>query len=122
MTIAKSPLDTRTPFSGDALKQYSDLARNSLPAGATDVVLEQDVPNPISINGWSSHGYVFTCNFFGVKFRRSVTFLNFSPKDQWLIAINAPVKNYDKTYARTYGILNSMYAMKPGEENTQPGN
>jgi hypothetical protein len=122
MTIDKSPLDSRAPFTGDSLKQYGDLAHAALPAGATDVVLEQELPNAISINGWTSRQYVFTCNFYGVKLRRSITFVNFSPKDQLLIAINAPVKNYDKTYARCYGILNSIYSMKPGEDGAEPGN
>ena len=122
MTIAKSPLNAQTPFDGDALKKYLSLAREALPGGATNVVLEKETPDPIAINGWTSHQYVFTCNFYGVSLRRSITFLNFSKKEQWLITISAPVKNYYKTYARSYGILNSIYEMKPGEEFGEPGN
>jgi len=122
MTIAQSTLTPDTPFEGDGLKKYRDLATGSLPAGSLNVVLETEIPNAIPINRWSTHQYVFTCNFYGVSVKKSITFLNFSGKEQLVVTISAPAKDYAKAYARSYGILNSIYEMKPGEEFVQPGN
>jgi len=122
MTIVHSALTPDIPFDGDGLKKYHDLAAASLPAGSLNVVLEKEIPNAIPINGWTSHQYVFTCNFYGVSVKKSLTFLNFSGKEQLLITVSAPVNDYAKVYGRSYGILNSIYEMKPGEEFVQPGN
>ncbi len=121
MTISRSSLTPDTPLEGASAKQYQDLAAASLPSGSAKVVLEKDVPNPITINGWTSHQYVFTCSYYGASLKRSVTILNFNKKDQLIISISATPSNYDKAYARGYAILNSIYEMKPGEDQKDPG-
>ena len=44
--------------------------------------LESEKPNAIPINGWTHRQFIFTYNLFGFPYRRSVTLMNYSEKEQ----------------------------------------
>lgn len=114
MKLSKSRLQPELPFEEKNLETYRAAASALLPAEATDVKLEEELPEAIAINGWSSRQYSFTFKLFGVARRRSVTFINFNPQEQIVFEIAAPEVNYEKTYARGYRVLNSLSDLLPG--------
>lgn len=116
MRMTHSALKPSIGFDGQGLKQYEEAARGTIPAGVTKAV-QKEVPGAITIEGWTSHQFVFTYNFYGVEITRSVTFLNYSKKQQLQIVITAPAHDYEKCYRRAFLILNSLYEIQEGEEN-----
>ena len=112
MSISTSSKSPETPFDGEKnLESYRVAARALVPAGATEVQIEEK-PNPIAINDWTSYQFVFNYNLFGVSYRRSVTFLNYNQKEQFVIDVRAPMPDYDKAYSRGYRVLNSLSELR----------
>src|SRR5258708_1486581 len=58
MRLRPSAFSVETKFGPDTLERYEQGARKLLPPGARDIVLEQQTPNPLSINGWQSHRFI----------------------------------------------------------------
>lgn len=108
MKLATSPLTPQTPFDEKNLELYRNAARAMLPAEATEVKIEEEKANPIVINGWSSEQFIFSYKMFGFPYQRSVTFINYSPTEQWTFDVLSPTGDYGKTYGRSYQVLNSL--------------
>ena len=111
MHLSTSPLSPEQPFDGKTGETYRASARSLLPSQATDVQLESEKAGAIVINGWTSQQYRFLYKLAGVQYSRSVTFVNFSPKEQLIFDVAAPTGDYAKIYARSYHVLNSITEM-----------
>jgi hypothetical protein len=112
MKLAKSQLKPGLPFDQKNLEAYRAAAGALLPADAANVQVEEK-RDAIPINGWASHQFVFTYNAMGLPFRRSVTFVNFSEKEQIIFDLSALAPDYEKIYARGYRVLNSLSDLPP---------
>lgn len=107
MKISRSQISPRIPFDEKSLPTYRDIARAILGSDVQNVQVEE-LPNPISINRWTSHQFTFTYDQFGQHLRRSVTFLNFSESEQLVIDISSSSEDYAKSYTLAYRVLNSL--------------
>ncbi len=118
--FSKSPAAPGLLFDEKGIPQYASLARAALPPDAQNVQLVEQVPDAIAINGWKSLKLVYTYQFFGLSYRRAITFLNFSPTEQYVFDVSSRQADYAHVDARSYRILNSLFEMpasKPAPES-----
>lgn len=108
MKLLKSQMKPEVLFDEKNLVSYRSAARTFLPADAKDVRVEEEKANAIAINGWTSRQFVFSYSLFSIPYRRSVTFLNYSGREQIIFDIGAKASDYEKTYFRGYRVLNSL--------------
>ncbi len=106
--LARSQTSAHTLFDEKNLASYRNVARTSLPADATDVQMEEERANPITINGWTSYRFIFSYKLFGNAQRRSITFINYNDAEQLIFDVSATADDYQKVYARGFKILNSV--------------
>lgn len=119
MELAKSSVaQPRPAFTAKGFKSYEAIARTLLPRAASNVQLVEQKPDAIAINGWKSVQFVFTYEFFGLTYRRAITFLDFNLQEQYVMDVSARAVNFDNVYARSYQVLNSLYEMPP---DNKPG-
>ena len=116
MKLSKSRMTPQTAFDEKGLKLYRPTAQSYVPAQATEVLIAEEKPNPIPINGWVGHQFTLTYKLFGSPYRESVTFLNYSPTEQLVFDVRSPDTDYTKTYSRSYRVLNSLsdFTAEPG--------
>lgn len=112
MKISKSPLKPTMPFDEKNAEAYREAARGFLPKDATAIQLEEEKPDAIPINGWTTQQYAFTYTLFGVPSRCVLTFINFSPTQQLVFEVSAAATDYGKASARSYRVLNSLGEMR----------
>lgn len=108
MKLSKSQLKPEVLFDEKNLEFYRAAARTLLPPDAKDARLEEEKAAAIAINGWTSRQFIFAYTLFSVPYRRSITFLNYSDKEQLILDIGAAASDYEKTYFRGYRVLNSF--------------
>jgi hypothetical protein len=108
MKLSKSPMKPEVLFDEKNLESYRAAARTFLPSDAKDVRIEEEKADAIAINGWTSRQFVFTFSLFSIPYRRSITFLNYSEKEQIILDIGAAASDYEKTFLRGYRVLNSL--------------
>ncbi len=113
MTLSKSPMKPEMLFDQKNLEQYRSVARSFVPQNATDVQPESERSDAVPINGWTSHQFIFTYNLFGFPYRRSVTFVNYSEKEQLMFDVCGAEADYAKAYMRSYRVLNSLSELLP---------
>lgn len=112
MKISKSPLDPTMPFDEKNAEAYREAARGFLPKDAKAIQLEEEKPDAIPINGWTTQQYTFTYILFGVPYRCVLTFINFSATQQIVFEVSAGAEDYGKAAARSYRVLNSLGEMR----------
>jgi hypothetical protein len=108
MKLSKSQMKPEVLFDEKNLVSYRAAARRFVPADAKDVRIAEEKADAIAINGWTSRQFVFTYSLFSIPYRRSITFLNYSEKEQIIFDIGAAATDYEKTYFRGYRVLNSL--------------
>jgi hypothetical protein len=108
MTLSKSSMKPEVRFEQKNLAPYRSVARGFVPQNATDVQLESETADAVAINGWTSQQFLFTYNLFGFPYRRSVTFINYNEKEQIVVDISGAAVDYEKSYMRSYRVLNSL--------------
>ena len=108
MKLSKSKMTPRTAFDEKGLKLYRQAARKRIPAQAKEVQIVEESPSAVSINGWSTHQFVFSYKLFGFPYRESVTYFNYSPTEQLVFDVRSTDRDYAKTYSRSYRVLNSL--------------
>ncbi len=113
MTLGKSSMKPEMRFDQKNLEQYRFIARSFVPQNATNVQVDSEKPDAVPINGWTSHQFVFNYTLFGFPYRRSVTFINYSEKEQLVLDISGAAADYDKAYMRGYRVLNSLSDLLP---------
>ena len=108
MKLSKSRMTPQTAFDEKGLKLYRPAAQSYVPAQATDVQITEENSDAIPINGWVDHQFMLTYKLFGFPYRESVTFFNYSPAEQLVFDVRSPAADYEKTYSRSYRVLNSL--------------
>lgn len=95
----------------DTLDRYQEAARKLLPQMAEGVVLEQQTKNPLPINGWQSHRFVYKYNTPAGEVRESITFLNIIPSQQVIIQVYAPSKDFADASERGFDIIRRWHEL-----------
>ena len=108
VSLLKSKMSSEVPFDQEHLESYRATARTFLPTNATNVLLAEERLDAIAINGWTSQQFIFTYTSSGVPHRHSITFFNYSEKEQIILNVRASATDYEKAYQRGYRILNSL--------------
>ncbi len=111
MRLMRSPAAPSVPFDEKGVKSYETVARTLLPSEAAHVELVETKPGAISINGWKSVQFIYTYEFFGLSYRRAITFLNFNPNEQFVFDLSARARNFENAYGRGYRVLNSLFEL-----------
>ena len=120
LTMRPSPFKPDDPFSGPALEAYRKAALGFVPSGATGISIKQETPNPLTFNGWTSHRFTVAYQLPGRSFLLSVTFLNFSAKQQILLITSAPTNHFERVEALTLTMMNAWRMLRPGESIAVP--
>jgi hypothetical protein len=114
--LTKSGMTPETTFEAKNLELYRTAARAFIPGQATAVQFTEERTDAIPINGWTSHQFMVNYKMFGTGYRQSITFFNYSATEQLVFDVMAEEKDYEKTYARSYSVLNSLSEYVPGSE------
>jgi hypothetical protein len=117
MRLTKSGMKPETTFEEKNLPAYRIAARGYVPGQASDVQITEEIADAIPINNWASHQFNFSYKVFGVAYRQSITFFNYSATEQLVFDVVSEEKDYEKTYARSYSVLNSLCDYVPGHES-----
>jgi hypothetical protein len=111
MKLAKSRITPETAFDEKGLKTYRPAAQSYVPPQATDVQITEEASDAIPINNWRDHQFTLTYKLFGSAYRESVTFINYSPTEQLVFDVRSSEADYEKTYSRSYHVLNSLSSL-----------
>ncbi len=104
--IGRHSAPAATPFDGKGTELYQVMARTALPAGATNILLLETIPNGIVINDWESLQLVYSYESYGLSYRRAIAFLNLRAREQLVFDVSALANDFDKIYRRAYRVLN----------------
>ena len=115
-----SPLKADLPFSGPSLEVYRQAVLSFIPEKATDVAIQKEKPNPLSINEWTSYEFIVASNSSGTRLMQSVTFLNFSPTEQIVLITTATGKQFDLAATKSSEIIRSLRSLQPDEDLSAP--
>jgi len=113
MRLRPSSFGVETKFGPDTLDRYQEAARKLLPQMAEGVVLEQQTKNPLPINGWESHRFVFKYTTPAGDIRESITFLNITPSQQVIVQVYAADKEFADASDRGYDIIRRWHELDP---------
>lgn len=113
MRLRPSSFSVEMKFGPDTLDRYQEAARKLLPPTATDVVLEQQAPNPMPINGWASHRFVYKYKLPSGDVRESITFLNITPSQQVVVQVYAMDKDFPDASERAWNIIRRWHELDP---------
>ena len=96
--LEKSSLAPDTPFSDKGLDTYRRRAQAGVPQGATDLQCAQERDNPLPIFSWKDHEFIFTYEFFGQSYRRSVLFIDLNAREQLMLTCVAPADQFERVH------------------------
>jgi hypothetical protein len=113
MRLRPSSFSVEVKFGPDTLERYQEAARLLLPPSAREVVLEQEVPNPMPINEWASHRFVFKYKLPSGDVRESITFLNITPSQQVIVQVYAMDKDFADASERAWNIIRRWHELDP---------
>jgi hypothetical protein len=113
MRLRPSSFSTEVKFAPDTLDRYQDAARKLLPQIAQEVTLVEETPNPVTINRWKSHRYVFKYKTPTGEVRESITFLNITPDQQVIVQVYAMEKDFTDAAARAWDIIRRWHELNP---------
>ncbi len=105
--VEKSALAPDTPFSGNGLDLYRRRAQAGAPQGSTNLQCTQERDQPLPIFGWKDHEFVFTYDFFGLAYKRSVLFVDLNAREQIVLTCVAPVEQFDRVHEAGLDVLRS---------------
>ena len=111
MRLRPSPCSVEIKFEPETLDSYEAVARKLLPQVAEGVVLEQQTGNPLPINGWEGHRFVYTYSTPAGQVRESITFLNILPAHQVIVQIYAPAKEFSDASERGFDIIRRWHEL-----------
>jgi hypothetical protein len=113
MRLRPSSFSVETKFEGEALERYQEAARKLLPQYAEEVVLEQQTPNPLTMNDWKSHRFIYKYKTTAGEIRESITFLNITPNAQVIVQVYAMDKDFVDASERAYDIIRRWHELNP---------
>ena len=111
MLLRPSTFSVDVKFDADTIGRYERAARSLLPTAAEDVVLEKQTPNPLPMNGWKSHQFVYKYRTVTGEFRESVTFLNITPTAQAVLQVYAPENDFVDASERAFDIIRRWHEL-----------
>ena len=111
MRLRPSLFSVETKFGPDTLERYEIAARKLLPPLAQGIVLEQQTANPLPMNGWQSHRFVFKYTLASGETRESITFLNITPTQQVIVQVYSLEKDFVDTSERAYDIIRRWHEL-----------
>ncbi len=120
LAMKPSPFKPDDPFNGPALEAYRKATLKFVPLGATDISIKAEVPNPLTFHGWTSYRFTVAWQVPGRSFLQSVTFLNFSARQQILLIASAPVDQFARMEALVLEMMGAWRTLRPGESITVP--
>lgn len=105
--IEKSALAPDTSWHDKGVEVYRRRAQADVPQGATGLQCKEERDNPLPIFGWKEHEFVFTYEFFGQAYRRSVLFVNINAREQIVLTCVAPAEHFDRVREAGMDLLRS---------------
>ena len=105
--VEKSPLAPNTEFREAGLETYRRRAQADIPQGATTVQCQEEHENPLPVFGWKDHEFLFTYDFFGQTYKRSVVFINLNAREQIMLTCVAPAEGFDAVRDAGFEVLRS---------------
>jgi hypothetical protein len=114
--LTQSAMTPETTFETKNLELYRTAVRGFIPTDATNVQFTEERSDAIPINGWANHQFLLNYKMFGNVYRQSVTFFNYSTTEQLVFDVMSEDKDYEKAYARSYSVLNSLSDYVPSRE------
>jgi len=111
MRLRHSPMGADVKFGPDTLEAYEQAARRLLPQLAEGIVLERQSKNPLPVNAWESHRFVFKFTTPSGAKCESITFLNILPKEQVIVQVCANEKQFDGAAWRADDIIRRWYEL-----------
>ncbi len=105
--VEKSALAPNTEFREAGLDTYRRRAQADIPQGATNVQCREEHENPLPIFGWKDHEFVFSYDFFGQAYKRSVVFVNLNAREQIVLTCVAPAEKFDAVRNAGFDVLRS---------------
>ena len=109
MILRRSPLDVNVKFGPDTVEAYEQAARKMLPQVAEGVTLEKQMKNPLPMNAWQSHRFVFKYTTPAGVSRESITFLNILPDTQVVMQVYAKDAEFENAAARADDVIRRWY-------------
>jgi hypothetical protein len=105
MRLRPSSFRVEEKFAPENLVRYQEAARKLLPQLAEGVILAQETPNPMPINGWEGHRFTYTYRTPAGMVRESITFLNITPTQQVIVQVYAMEKDFADASERGWDII-----------------
>jgi len=109
MILRHSPFGVNVKFAPETLDGYEQAARKLLPQLAEGVTLEKQVKNPLPMNAWESHRFIFKYTTPVGTSRESITFLNILPNEQVIMQVYAKDGQFEHAAARADDIVRRWY-------------
>ncbi len=113
MILRHSPFDVNVKFGPDTLDAYEQAARKMLPQVAEGVTLERQLKNPLPMNAWESHRFIFKYTTPAGVSRESITFLNILPGEQVVMQVYAKDAQFENAAARADDVIRRWYEVDP---------
>lgn len=111
MRLRPSPVGAAVKFGPETMDRYEQSARSLLPRNAANVALEGQKTNPLPINGWTSHRFIYRYTMPSGDTRESVTFLNILPGTQIVIHVYSPAGSFADASARAHNIIRRWHEL-----------
>ncbi len=112
--LRRSPMSSDEAFQGVSMQRYREAAHRLLPPNVTSIESLEEVPDPITLNGWHSYRFAFSYADQGALRISSVTFINLSPEEQVVMLVAAPSLDFDDALQRSWQILRTWQVMPEG--------
>jgi hypothetical protein len=111
MRLRPSSFSAEVKFGPDTLDGYREAARKLLPQAAEGVTLEQESPNPMPINGWQGHRFIYKYTTTSGEVRESSTFLNLIPTQQVIVQVSSMDKDFADASERAWDIIRRWHEL-----------
>jgi hypothetical protein len=117
--LRSSPMSADEPFGGVSLQRYREAAHRLLPPNVTSVESLEEIPDPVTSNGWHSYRFVFSYVEQATSRICSVTFINLRPEEQIAMIVAAPANDFDSASQKSWLILRTWQVI-PAEPTATP--
>ena len=119
-SIGLSPLTPDVPFTEPDLEKYRNAALALAGSASVKAVIKKEENGPSSINSWPSFRFSVAIEPPGRRILQTVTFLNFTPKEQWVLITAAPEKFFGAADDQASTIFRSFRKLVADEDLSAP--
>ena len=119
-SMGVSPVAADVPFDEPGLEKYRKAALTLAGPAAAAVAIRKEENEPLSVNGWTSYRFTVAFELPGRRFLQRVTFLNATPKEQWVLITTASEKTFDEADARSVIMFRSLRKLTSDEDLFAP--